>query len=336
MRTRIPILILLSFLVASFSANAERKAFLVCISEYANGTGWNRISADNDLILLQQSLASDFEIDSIANEDATYANVVSFLNGITTKVFAKDTVLILFSCHGQQMLTVNDLSEPDGLDEAIITFDANMKYSDQYHGENHLRDDDLEVILNQIRTVLGNDGLLMVLFDACHSDSMYRGEKIVRGSADIFGPPVEEEVLDSLKRIRYAQDTVSLSDGPGLSKAVYLSACRASKKNKEVVINEKGYGSLSYAFASAYNNHQGLADLSAVLSDIQVWMKKHAQEPVFHSSYPISLDNNNEVDSVQEDNTCSMKPVFLFIAAFAIITTLVLCLIRLIKKNGRS
>lgn len=336
MRTRIPILIVLSFLVASFSASAEKKAFLVCISEYADGTGWNRISADNDLILLKQSLSSDFEIESIANKDATHANVVSLLNGITTKVSAKDTVLILFSCHGQQMLTVNDLSEPDGLDEAIITYDANKDYSDQYHGENHLRDDDLEVILNQIRTVLGNDGLLMVLFDACHSDSMYRGKKSVRGSADIFGPVVDKAILDSLKRIRYAQDNASLSDDPGLSKAVYLSACRASQRNKEVVINGQRYGSLSYAFASAYDNHQGITDLPAVLSDVQAWMKQYAQEPVIHSSYPVTLDNNNELDGPQEENTCSSKMILLFVAAVAIISTLILCLIRLIKKYGRS
>lgn len=336
MRTRIPILIVLFFLVASFSASAEKKAFLVCISEYADGTGWNRISADNDLILLKQSLSSDFKIESIANKDATHANIVSLLNGITTKVSARDTVLIIFSCHGQQMLTVNDFSEPDGLDEAIIPYDAYKDYSDQYHGENHLRDDDLEVILNHIRTVLGKDGLLMVLFDACHSDSMYRGKKIVRGSADIFGPVVEKAVLDSLKSIRYAQDNESLSDEPTLSKAVYLSACRAFQRNKEVVISGKGYGSLSYAFASAYNNHQGLTDIPAVLSDVQVWMKKYAQEPVFHSSFPITLDNNTEVDRAQEENTCSSKVIFIFLVAFAFFIAFVLCLIRLIKKNGRS
>lgn len=336
MKTRIPILIVFSFLVASFSASAEKKAFLVCISEYADGTGWNRISADNDLILLKQSLSSDFEIESIANNDATHANVVSLLDGITTKVSARDTVLIIFSCHGQQMLTVNDHSEPDGLDEAIITYDAYKDYSDQYHGENHLRDNDLEIILNQIRTVLGNDGLLMVLFDACHSDSMYRGKKIVRGSADIFGPVVDKAILDSLKSIRYAQDNASLSDDPGLSKAVYLSACRASQRNKEVVINGQGYGSLSYAFASAYDNHQGISDLPAVLSDVQAWMKKYAQEPVFHFSFPIILNNNTEVDRTQEGNTCSSKVIVISLVALAIITALVLCLIRLIKKNGRS
>lgn len=327
--------VIFAFLLLFFAhfAKAEKKAFLVCIGEYEESTGWEKISAINDLNLMKAILAPDFCIESISNQAATHDGLTEFLTGIANKVSLQDTVLILFSCHGQQMLVINDKNEPDGLDEAIIPYDAGQVYSENYHGENHLRDDEIAIVLEDIRCSIGENGLLFVLFDACHSDSMYKGGKRkVRGSSDIFGPPIEPSFADSLKRIKYAQDTVSIGHFPGASEAVYVSACRASQRNKEVIINDMGYGSLTYAFATAYKTFGGLMDISCTLSFIQDWMMKNAQQPVFHTSF--LLDTMNAKPSVSDKK--NGVPFYrtiprIIVSIIVLVLILVLCLVRKIK-----
>ncbi len=332
-RSRIIILACL-FLFFAISGKAEKKAFLVCIGEYAEDTGWEKISAINDLHLMETTLTPGFYIESISNQEATHKGVTSFLNGIVHKVSQRDTVLILFSCHGQQMLTVNDKNEPDGLDEAIIPYDARQMYSEHYRGENHLRDDDIADVLYQIRYAIGDTGLLLVLFDACHSDSMYKGGKRkVRGSSDIFGPPLGPSIADSLKKIKYAQDTVSIGNFPGASEAVYVSACRATQRNKEVIINEVGYGSLTYAFATAYKTYGGLMDISSTLSFIQDWMRKNAQQPVFHTSFPVDIMTANSSDSNNGIGVpFSRISPWIIVCIIVLVLILCLCLMQQIKR----
>ena len=317
-------------------ARAEKRAFLVCVGEYAEGTGWNKISAINDRELIKDNLSPSFIIESISNQDATRSGMMSFLNSIANIVSQHDTVLLLFSCHGQQMLAVNDKNEPDGLDEAIIPYDAYQEYSESYHGENHLRDDDIAIILRDIRNALGEDGLLLVLFDACHSDSMYKGGKskrVIRGSSDIFGPAIDSTIADSLKRIKYAQDTVSIGHLPGASEAIYISACRASQRNKEVIIDGVGYGSLSYAFMTSYMKYDGLKDISATLSYLQDWMKKNAQQPAIHSSFKLDLSSTTASDSDLGNNSGIPNGALVIICVLAFILILCICLVFMKKRT---
>ena len=60
--------------------------------------------------------------------------------------------------------------EEDSWDEAVVAYDAQITYqSGVYEGENHILDDELCKYFTEIRRKIGEDGLLCVLIDACHS-----------------------------------------------------------------------------------------------------------------------------------------------------------------------
>jgi hypothetical protein len=343
MRFRGVILVILSSLLLCLPIRAEKRAYLVCIGEYAKGTDWGPISAANDLELLQETLSDEFVIESISDGEATYDGVVSFLRGIADEISPGDIVLVHFSSHGQQMFTLSDVSEPDGLDEAIIPYDANKYYSSSYHGEHHLRDDEIDAIFNQIRHSIGENGLLFVLFDACHSDSLYKGKddstvngQILRGTGEIFGPETSDAIIDSLKEIKYAQEPFNVNKEPGFCDVVYVSACQASGKNVETVVDGIGYGSLSYAFAEAYKNEGGLNEnLPDLLSSIRDQMKNlHPfQDPVFHSSLPIVLNEITGSGTEADRHPHVLRRVILGAIIISIIALIALCIARTIRKH---
>ena len=335
--------ILSTFLVC-FPSYAEKRAYLICIGEYAEGTEWGKISADNDLKLLKNALSDEFSVATISNSEATYRNVVSFLNGIADNAQPGDTIVIHFSCHGQQMFTINDNTEPDGLDEAIITYDANKYYTPAYHGEHHLRDDEIDIIFDRIRHTLGDNGFLFVLFDACHSDTLYKGKngsivngQILRGTGEIFGPETTQDIIDSLRRIKYAQEPFHINKDTGTCNVVYVSACQASSKNAETVVDGIGYGSLSFAFVQAYKSESGIKkdNLNELLSSIRdnMYIIHSSQVPTFHSSLPIDLRLVTKTGVTTNQHQHILRKTLLSIIIFFIIIICTTCIARIMKKN---
>ena len=81
----------------------------------------------------------------------------------------RDELYIHFSGHGQQVTDVSG-DEPDGLDEALIPYDAAIEYGrNGYKGQNHILDDELGVWLEALRESVGPKGVIVVALDACHS-----------------------------------------------------------------------------------------------------------------------------------------------------------------------
>lgn len=142
----------------------QRRALLVGVANYPEQSGWRKIHADNDVSLLESVLSGSFSVKSILDEKATFVNILKELDGLQKATCHGDTVLVSFSCHGQQMIPVGN-AEPDSLDEALIPYDAKVKYSSDYHGENHLRDDVLSEHIFRIREAAGSDGLVLVLLE---------------------------------------------------------------------------------------------------------------------------------------------------------------------------
>ena len=329
------VLILLLLLALCGQSYATKRAYLICIGDYPPEKGWSRISSANDLVILSEALSDDFTIESISDSLATYANVVKFLNDIAEKVAPSDTVLIHFSCHGQQMNLKADPSEPDSLDEALVMYDAAKEYSKDYRGEFHLTDNEFGKIAEQIRYSIGDNGLLIVSFDACHSDSMFRGEEkpvingtIIRGYAGIFGPEPDSLSLAMLKEKHFIQDTTSINRKEGQCDVIYISACKASDRNRETVQNGKGYGSLAYSIASAFHKApegQNVGDLiNAILEEMKI--VRPSQKPVVRSSFAIDVlvpeyDNKPSTDS-RDSASGWIKYVLLAGAALIIVTVL--------------
>ena len=110
-------------------------------------------------------------------------------------------------------------------------------------------------------------------------------KEIYRGTDEIFGAEkMSEEKISSLRDSYHNQDDTSLKASTDMSNVVYLSACRSDKRNYEVVVDDKGYGSLTYYFCEEYKN-KGISDLSVFLSAIYYGMENN-QTLKFHGQVP--------------------------------------------------
>ena len=269
--------ILLSLTMA-VSLHARGRALLIGIGDYPTESGWEKINASNDLKLLSKTLEG-YQITTLQDSKATYNGIKAAFKKFTAECQTGDTVIIHFSCHGQQMFPAikTFANEPDSLDESLIPYDAKNKYSFSYKGENHLRDNDFAKLINPIRAKVSDNGLVLVILDACHSDDLYKGtqdiesEPIIRGTRDIFGDIIPEEV-DTYK---YATQKFNIEMHTGLSHVVYISACKAHQVNRETVQNGIGYGSLSYAFCETYRV-TGLNDFNLFAQQLNKKMQKIA------------------------------------------------------------
>ena len=282
MRKSLFIVLALFFIMSA--AFPQRRALLVGISNYPVQSGWSHISSQNDLGILNDVLVQrGFSVDILSESDATFNNITDKLRYLYKNVQKRDTLLIHFSAHGQQMLALNDSLEPDGLDESIVPYDACSAYSDLYKGDKHLKDDVLSAFIDSIADAIGDGGLVVVSIDACHSDAMNRGvsdrkgdSAIVRGVRDIFDfGMLNPDKEDSLRNA--SQDTVVQIEKNGAD-VYYISACRSYEKNYECVINGIGYGSLSYCIFDLLNNNAADLEMKVVLDSLYLKMKKFGKQ----------------------------------------------------------
>jgi len=227
------------------------RALVVAIDEYPSGSGWARIHATNDLQLILPVLTTHgYQPENtvvLTNEKATKHAIVRELKRLSDQTQRGDCVYIHFSCHGQQMIDDNG-DEPDGLDEALIPYDARRRFTaGQYEGENHLRDDEFGEYLERIRLKAGSAGNLLVVLDACHSGTADRetSERYVRGTTYIFAPDNYVLPEPDPEKIQY-----DLKESKRLSPVTVISACKPEELNYEYKDPSTGvyYGSLSYAF----------------------------------------------------------------------------------------
>lgn len=275
-------------------AHAGKRALLVGISEYPQGSGWCKLSSDNDLLLLDSVLKRTMPISILSGRDATKAGIISALRTLASQTIIGDTVLVHFSGHGQQMWAV-DGNENDLLDEAFIPYDAKKDSSATYFGQNHLRDHELGQNINVVRKKAGSTGLVVISIDACHSGSIdkdvQKGDAVVRGTFEIFGSiqPDEDDP-------RYNQpDDTSLIEKRNMADVIYLSACGQHEINREIIVEGIGYGSLSYSFAKAFFL-SGLSNKVLFLDAVYAAMEQYQplQTPKVRVSFV--YNNGREVD----------------------------------------
>ncbi len=271
---------------------ARNKAVLIGVSNYPEGSGWCRLNAHNDVELLKSLFPPSWDIITLEDQNATKRGITTLLSEVCRNTCPGDTVFIHFSGHGQQMLQqVQGDDEPDALDEAIIPYDAMRSWSTVYHGQNHFRDNDFSCSINRVRDRAGADGFVIVVIDACHSDSMERGDEdstkfngiIYRGVYDIFG----QSVPDSLYKHRFKSDTSSI-DIKSNAQVVYISACQAHSRNQEIITKSGDrYGSLSYAVANSLEEN-GLSCMQSFLDSVKSVMGiiVPGQRPIIRTSFP--------------------------------------------------
>lgn len=259
-------LIIAIILVFGFlSAEPQTKrALVVGVGSYPAESGWNAIHGDNDVPLINEALHQrGFQkgnIFTLVNEQATKNNIISHFKQLTKLSQTNDIIYIHFSTHGQQ---VNDISgdEEDGLDEALIPYDARKRFEKgKYEGGQHLIDDELNEYCKSLRGKIGENGTLVVVLDACHSGGATRGRKskkdysIFRGTSEIFqiGP-----------RSKFNGKT------PTPLEWVEISAAKSNQNNYEYKLKDSFCGSLTYAIKLAFPALTNEDDYNAMFTKIQ-------------------------------------------------------------------
>lgn len=327
-----------------YSSYAGKKALLIGIGQYPAKSGWRSISSDNDVSLLKDKVFKSLKLSTLTDKDATHTGIIKAINNLIVDSEVGDTILIHFSCHGQQMITT-DIYEPDHLDEALVPYDAFSKETKYYRGQNHLTDNELGKLIKKLRNKLGKKGLVIITIDACFSDSMDKGEKkktnvIFRGGAEIFGSStISKDSLYAIQKRRKLSDEDLIDAFPNGANVVIISACKSYQRNMEVVKNGIGYGSLSYAmYASAKQN--GVNNLYKWFDGIYRQMRKDAftQTPQIRTTLSYNFPIKPFLKSKSSGNTYKRQSRYTLIFAFSGATVLILIIALLFiwkKKRKR-
>ncbi len=259
---------LLVFFFLIFGSHAidaqTKRALIVGIGVYPLESGWSTIHGDNDVPLITDALVSrGFDQDKIlklVNEQANKKNILQKFNLIVGQAHLNDIIYIHFSTHGQQVADT-DGDEEDGLDEAIVPYDARKTFEKGvYEGKNHLIDDELNQLLSDLRKKIGKLGSLVVVIDACHSGDATRGNGdendsiVIRGTPDIFKPGAKQKfVAKPVKSIDWVE----------------IRASQPNQNNYEYKVNGSYYGSLSYAIKLTLPDLTGKDDFTNMFKAIQ-------------------------------------------------------------------
>lgn len=285
----ISIIFIILFLAVDTAVGQGRRALFVGISDYPATSDFQKIHGAEDYEIIGKMLEKKgFEIAKLLNGDATASNIRAALDNMAKTSAKGSCVYIHFSCHGQPFEDKPPFDEDDLWDESLVSFDAKKNYqSGIYEGENHIIDDELSVYFDKIRKKIGEDGLLCVVIDACHSGTSSRDDidddDFVRGtdlgfSADgkIFAPRINRKGNFQIEKI------------PGAGNILMLEACRSYQFNKEVIKNGKHYGALSYYVGQVLDRHNITRSLDWV-DDVNDLMKNDLtltdQNMVYESSF---------------------------------------------------
>lgn len=272
---RLLVIILTCLVLAQPAYSARKRALLVGISHYdipLTSYQWNDINGENDITLLTPTLKKQgFICSTLTGEKATYKNIIAEMEKMVASTRKGDIIYLHFSTHGQPIEDKNG-DETDGWDEAIIPIDAFKTYKKGiYEGEKHLTDDILAQWVVKLRKKIGENGALYVVIDACHAGTSSRGEDApVRGTitgftsdrSKTYNPPVEKK------------NYYHVTSEKGLSKILFVEACRADQINSEIRINGKFYGALSYSLHQAIQNYKISTDIRGIVDAIKTTIRK--------------------------------------------------------------
>lgn len=287
------------FLTSLLAFSQNKEALIIANSNYdSETTGWGKISAYADIKYIVDALHtqgfSDEHITVI--EDADKATILSSLEDLKGKLKEGYSAVIHYSGHGQQV-SDKEGEEIDGLDEALVPIDAPVNAhfgGEDYQGEKHITDDELGAVLNDIRTVLGEEGHLVMLMDACHSGTGSRGgTNKARGTS---APYIWKDLSD---KARGTSDSKFMDEDEELmAKFVLFSGSSAHQLNYETRDDEgNSVGSLSYAFAKAcgeleedYTYRQLFAKIQSIMA-----VKAANQDPLVEGDVDYKMFNGDIV-----------------------------------------
>lgn len=284
------------------SSSLQKHALIVAISNYDSSTNWWNISSENDIPLIKNALKrhgfSETNIHEITGPSATKTGIVEGIKKhlLGPSIKKGDVVVFHYSGHGQQITDDDENEELDGYDEALVPYDAphcpSMKKKDgvcvpdgKYTGEKHLRDDEMNTLLQQLRERVGPEGNVVVILDSCFSGSGTRGEHTAtsRGTDIPIGYPAKRDTRGSKLEEAGGFDEIAESargvaaDGKGaLSPYVVFSAARHDQLAFETTTEDETktkVGSLSYGLHKALSEAKQATSYRALFGKIDSILK---------------------------------------------------------------
>ena len=245
-RIFIVIIYILSF--QQIACAQTKRALIIGLGKYED-RAWGKINGDRDVPLVASMLkkARFNTIITLVNSQATKKKIISALNSLALQSKESDIIYIHFSGHGQQMTDLNG-DEEDRKDESWIPYDAYKKPCNKDHGEKHLSDDEICVLLTKIKYKIGISGKLIVVVDACHSGTSTWSDNqeadIIRGTNEIF---LTSTICYTSKRPKFIWKNW-----------VTISACKDNQNNYE--LRGKNIGKLSYALYELIKSNSSFTD----------------------------------------------------------------------------
>lgn len=284
-------LLFIAFLSLSFSVSFSqtKRALIIAIGNYPSNSGWDFINSANDVPMIQSALLKQNflpeNITILKDAQATKKGIENAFEALLHSSNSGDIVVIHVSSHGEQ-IEDNDGDEADGLDEAIVPYDA--IYSEdksKFHtiSAGYLRDDEFGEILTNLRNKLGKNGDILVTMDACHSGSGTRGSRAkIRGSK----APMVSDSFDTNKMGLRDKDGVFRDNNKTKLNAdaasfVLISGALAQEMNCECYDDQKtAMGSLSYAFGKALSTLDGKVTYATLFTRINdILQQKVSEKP---------------------------------------------------------
>ncbi|MFN5911528.1 MAG: caspase domain-containing protein, partial [Bacteroidota bacterium] len=219
------------------------------------------LSSANDVMLVREMLKEQrFEeknISYLIDKDATPENLNAAFGKLKNTMQKGDLLYFHFSGHGQQVADIKpkgrkDLSggdEYDLLDEALVLYNAPLRFEKGYEMEHHYVDDQLRTQLKEIRTKLGEKGQVVLVMDACHTGTSTRGKEdpVVRGAQVVCAPEGWERRTDGQDEASFATD-FEAAEEESMARIVAFFGCKANQVNNEYLPDgsTSRYGSLTY------------------------------------------------------------------------------------------
>ena len=261
-------------------SESTKHALIIAVGDYPVSSGWDVISSTNDVDIMKSALIKQgfIEEDIVILKDsfATKEGICQELENLAQNTNSGDVVVIHFSGHGQQIMDNNgNNDEIDNYDESIIPYDAKSRFNTDYKGENHLRDDELMILIDNIRKKLGDKGDLLVILDSCHSGTATRGLSKSRGTYVRFEDP-EFKNRQSADEVHNEFDLVAneISTGINLSPLVVISGAKQEELNYEYHDSElnRYFGSLSYSLSKVLAKISPDATYRSLFDEVRVEM----------------------------------------------------------------
>jgi len=255
------------------TGETRKRALLVAIEKYGThytknivGPEWPSLEGTkNDLRLMTRELRRrGFEVAILTDEKATRDAIIQAMGESLYQRLGKkkdNVALFYFAGHGQQVSDVSG-DEPDGYDEAIVTYDNNGVGGQK----GRLLDDDLGTMLRFLAERAGN---VVVIMDSCHSGGATRGNQgppaglRPRGGHAPLGPPK----CGTLCR----PDTAGLESEPTPKNLVFLSATQSHQLAYEAP-SLGPHGAFTYYFTQALNRLPANTTYAGLMGQVRASM----------------------------------------------------------------